>query len=88
MVSELRLDNILPLFWPKKKTAQKSLKSRSWSILTFFLGQNMSKLLSKLNSEAIFGILSSRRTFLIPNMKEKLEKIDFSEYFQNFISSM
>ena len=53
MVSELGLNNIWPLFWQKKH--KKSFKSQLWSILTV-VGQNMGQILSKLNSETIFGI--------------------------------
>ena len=42
-----------------------------------FFGQNRSQILPKLTSEAIFGILSSRRTFKTPNMIAGL-KIYFS----------
>ena len=62
MVSELDLD-ILPLFWQKSK---KTNKSQFWPVLTFVANRYMGQILSKLNFETIFGIVSSRRTFSTP----------------------
>ena len=63
MVSELDLD-ILPLFWQKKN--KKTNKYQFWPVLTFVANRYMGQILSKLNFETIFGIVSSRRTFSTP----------------------
>ena len=60
LVSELRLDNILPLFWPKNCP-----KIVEIAIMIYFDG-----FFAK--TWAIFGI-PSRRTFWTPNMKDNLK---------------
>ena len=60
MVSKMGLDNIWPIFWLKNYQNRPELQFQR------FLGRfrkNRGQMLFELNSEAIFGILSSRQTF-------------------------
>ena len=70
MVSELRLDNMLPLFWQKKKHHKIVEIAILVYLDCFFFVQNMGQILFKLNSDTIFGILSPKRTLYTPNRKE------------------
>ena len=69
----------------EKKTPKK-LWNRDPDLFWRFFGQNMGQILSKFNSETIFGILSSWRTFKIPSMKEIWFVLAFHSIFK--ISSL
>ena len=69
-IEELGYCHLTPILAPK--TSQ-ILELQFWCILMFFFCQIVGGILSKLNSETIFVILSSRGTFKNPNMKAGLK---------------
>ena len=85
VISELSLNNILPLFG--RSTVRRDQNCDFNDFFRFFC-QNRGKILSKLNSETIFWIFSSMQTFIATNMKAwlKIYFFGFTWYFQNFVS--
>ena len=68
--NEFSSDNIWPIFSPKNN--KKNHWNRNSGPFWWFSDQNMSQILSKFNSETMFGILSSMRTFWTLNEKTGL----------------
>ena len=72
MIWELRLDNILPLFG--RKTAQKTLKSRSWPTLMVFRPKQVSNIIQTQVWDHIWNSLVKTNLF-DTQYERKLEKL-------------